>query len=120
MHDDLRRHLSVKIVAVLQETINPPSFASSPRVLTYVCLVVFAVISLFVVNLRRSSTGMALSAVRWSEPASKTIGVSVLQMKLVVAGAATFVAGVGGALLALTLGTAPIGGLRAELALPSG
>jgi branched-chain amino acid transport system permease protein len=90
----------------LGETINPPSFASSPRVLTYVCLVVFAVISLFVVNLRRSSTGMALSAVRWSEPASKTIGVSVLQMKLVVAGAATFVAGVGGALLALTLGTA--------------
>jgi branched-chain amino acid transport system permease protein len=90
----------------LGETVNPPSFASSPRVLTYVCLVVFGIVSLFVVNLRRSSTGMALSAVRWSEPASKTIGVSVLQMKLVVAGAATFVAGVGGALLAVTLGTA--------------
>src|ERR1035441_1475408 len=49
---------------------------------------------------------MALTAVRWSEPASKTIGVSVLQMKVVVAGIAAFVAGVGGALLAVTLGVA--------------
>jgi branched-chain amino acid transport system permease protein len=90
----------------LGETVNPPGFASSPRVLTYMCLVIFAIVALFVVNLRRSTTGMALSAVRWSEPASKTIGVSVLQMKMVVAGVATFVAGIGGALLAVTIGTA--------------
>jgi len=58
--------------------------------------VVFAVVGLFIVNLRRSTTGMALTAVKWSEPGSKTIGVSVLQTKVVVAGLAAFVAGVGG------------------------
>jgi len=90
----------------LGQTVNPPSFASSPRALTYLCIAVFVIVSIFIVNLRGSTTGMALTAVRWSEPAAKTIGVSVLQMKVVVAGVATFVAGVGGALLAITIGTA--------------
>lgn len=85
---------------------SPPSFATSSKALAYVGLAVFAIVAAFIVNLRRSSTGMALTAVRWSEPASKTIGVSVLQMKVVVAGIAAFVAGVGGALLAVTLGVA--------------
>jgi branched-chain amino acid transport system permease protein len=49
---------------------------------------------------------MALNAVRWSEPASKTIGVSVLQMKVLIAGLAAFVAGIGGALLAVAQGVA--------------
>jgi branched-chain amino acid transport system permease protein len=83
-------------------SLNPPAFAHSERVLTYVGLVVFAIVAAFIVNLRRSTTGMALTAVRWSEPGSKTIGVSVLQMKVVVAGLAAFVAGIGGALLAVT------------------
>jgi branched-chain amino acid transport system permease protein len=90
----------------LGEALSPPAFASNPRALVYLCLAVFVIVSLFILNLRRSTTGMALTAVRWSEPASKTIGVSVLQMKVVVAGVATFVAGIGGALLAVTVGTA--------------
>jgi branched-chain amino acid transport system permease protein len=87
-------------------TMSPPKFASSSKALAYVGLVVFIIVALFIVNLRRSSTGIALTAVRWSEPASKTIGVSVLQMKVVVAGIAAFVAGIGGALLAVALGAA--------------
>lgn len=90
----------------LGETVNPPQFAANTRVLTYLCIAVFMIVALFVVNLRRSTTGMAMTAVRWSESGSKTIGVSVLQMKVVVAGVATFVAGIGGALLAVTIGTA--------------
>jgi branched-chain amino acid transport system permease protein len=86
--------------------VSPPQFASSSKALAYVGLVAFIIVALFIVNLRKSSTGMALTAVRWSESASKTIGISVLQMKVVVAGIAAFVAGIGGALLAVTLGSA--------------
>ena len=85
---------------------SPPKFAASSKALAYVGLIAFVIVALFIVNLRRSSTGIALTAVRWSEPASKTIGVSVLQMKVVVAGIAAFVAGIGGALLAVVLGVA--------------
>ncbi len=60
----------------------------------------FAIFSILIVNLRRSTTGMALNAVRWSETASRTMGLSVLQMKLLVSGLAAFIAGVGGGFFA--------------------
>ncbi len=78
-----------------------PDFASSDKAFTYLALVVFAVIAIFIVNLRRSTTGLALNAVRWSENASRTMGLSVIQMKMLVAGLAAFVAGVGGGLYAV-------------------
>lgn len=83
-----------------------PSFASSPRAFTFVELAIFAVIGLFIVNLRRSTTGMALSAVRWSEQGAKVSGVSVVRMKVLTAALAAFVAGVGGALFAVVQGVA--------------
>jgi branched-chain amino acid transport system permease protein len=86
--------------------INRPKFAESGRAFTYLGLIVFVLVAVFIVNLRRSTTGMALNAVRWSEPASKTIGISVLQMKVVIAGLGAFVAGIGGALLAVAQGVA--------------
>jgi branched-chain amino acid transport system permease protein len=86
--------------------LNRPSFAQGGRAFTYLGLIVFVLVAVFIVNLRRSTTGMALNAVRWSEPASKTIGVSVLQMKVLIAGLAAFVAGIGGALLAVAQGVA--------------
>jgi branched-chain amino acid transport system permease protein len=86
--------------------LNRPGFARGDRALTYLGLIVFVLVALFIVNLRRSTTGMALTAVRRSEPASKTIGVSVLQMKVLIAGLAAFVAGIGGALLAVAQGNA--------------
>jgi branched-chain amino acid transport system permease protein len=86
--------------------VNLPSFASSAKAFTYLALGVFAVISLLIVNLRQSSTGLALNAARWSTSGAKTMGISVLQMKVLVAGIAAFVAGVGGAMFALSLGSA--------------
>ncbi len=77
-----------------------PGFASSPRAFAYFALVVFCLVSLVIVNLRRSTTGLALDAVRWSEPASRTLGVNVVQVKVITAGLAAFVAGVGGGVLA--------------------
>lgn len=86
--------------------VTPPQFASGPRAFVYLSLAIFAVVALIIVNVRRSTTGLALNAVRWSEPGSKTLGISVLQMKVLVAGLASFVAGIGGAMLALSLGAA--------------
>src|SRR5262249_52667570 len=78
----------------------------SDRAFTYLALGVFAVLALFIANLRRSTTGMALTAVRRSEPASKATGVSVLQMKVVIAGLGAFAAGIGGALFPIQQGVA--------------
>ena len=61
----------------------------------------FCIIAIFIVNLRRSTTGMALTGVRTSETGSKTFGVSILQMKVIIAALGAFVAGVGGSLLAM-------------------
>jgi branched-chain amino acid transport system permease protein len=87
-------------------TLNLPSFASGPVGFAYLALGIFALVALVIVNLRRSTTGMALNAVRWSPAAAKTMGISVLSMKMLVAGVAAFVAGVGGAMFALSLGAA--------------
>ena len=73
-----------------------PTAASSTS-----ALAVFAIIAILIVNLRRSTTGLALNAVRWSENASRTMGLSVIQMKMLVSGLAAFVAGVGGGLYAV-------------------
>jgi branched-chain amino acid transport system permease protein len=80
-----------------------PSFLAGDRSFAYFALAVFIVISVIVANLRRSTTGLALAAVRYSEPGARTLGLSVLSMKLLVAAVAAFVAGLGGGLLALNL-----------------
>jgi branched-chain amino acid transport system permease protein len=82
-------------------TLNRPSFATSDRAFTYLCLVVFAIIALFIVNFRRSTTGLALNAARWSEAGAKTSGISVVQMKVIAGALAAFIAGIGGGFLAL-------------------
>jgi branched-chain amino acid transport system permease protein len=78
-----------------------PDFATTDRGFTYMALAIFAIIAILIVNLRRSTTGLALNAVRWSENASRTMGLSVIQMKMLVSGLAAFVAGVGGGLYAV-------------------
>lgn len=84
--------------------IERPSFATSDRAITYLAMGVFCLAALVIVNLRRSTTGLALNAVRWSEDGSKTLGLNVLQIKVLVSGLAAFVAGIGGALLAVANG----------------
>src|SRR6516162_347505 len=82
-------------------TLNRPQFATSDRAFTYLCLAVFVVVSLFIVNFRRSTTGLALNAARWSEAGARTSGISVVQMKVIAGALAALIAGIGGALLAL-------------------
>jgi hypothetical protein len=49
---------------------------------------------------------LALAAVRSSPNASKSVGIGVVQSKVLLAGLAAFVAGIGGGMLAVTLGVA--------------
>ncbi|MGP0031635.1 MAG: ABC transporter permease [Acidimicrobiales bacterium] len=81
--------------------LDRPGFASSDRAFAYLCLVAFIILALFIVNFRRSTSGMAMNAVRWSEPGAKMSAISVVQMKVIVATLAALVAGIGGGLLAL-------------------
>jgi branched-chain amino acid transport system permease protein len=69
---------------------------------------VFCVIALLVINLRRSSTGLVLTAMRSSEAAAATIGISVVRSKLIVFGVSSFIAGLGGGLFAVTIGSATV------------
>jgi branched-chain amino acid transport system permease protein len=84
--------------------VSPPHFATGPRVFTWLELAIFGLLGLGILNLRRSTTGLALNAARWSLPAARTTGIAVLQVKVLVSGLAAFVAGLGGALLAIALG----------------
>jgi branched-chain amino acid transport system permease protein len=83
-------------------TLNRPGFASSDRAFAYLCLAVFIVIALFIVNFRRSTTGLALNAARWSESGAKTSGISVVQMKVIAGALAAGIAGIGGGMFALS------------------
>jgi branched-chain amino acid transport system permease protein len=83
-----------------------PTWASTDHAFAYVCLGAFALVALFIVNLRRSTTGLALNAVRWSEPGSRTMGISVVPMKIIVAGLGALVAGIGGGFLVTAQTTA--------------
>ena len=82
-------------------TLNRPSFATTDLSFTYLCLVAFVIIALFIVNFRRSTTGLALNAARWSEAGARTSGISVVQMKVIAGGLAALIAGIGGGLLAM-------------------
>ncbi len=80
---------------------NRPSFANGDLAFSYLALAVFIVFAVLTLNLRRSTSGLALRAVRDSESASRTTGLSVLQVKVIVGAIAAFVAGVGGGFIAL-------------------
>jgi branched-chain amino acid transport system permease protein len=82
-------------------TINRPGFANGNAAFYYFAFAVFLIFAILIVNMRRSTTGLALRAVRDSEAASRTLGVSVVQVKVIVGALGAFVAGVGGAFLAI-------------------
>jgi branched-chain amino acid transport system permease protein len=64
----------------------------------YLLVGVFVVVALVVANLKRSTTGLELAAMRSSEPATVTLGISLLRTKLIAFGVSAFLAGLGGGL----------------------
>jgi branched-chain amino acid transport system permease protein len=78
-----------------------PEFAQDNDVFAYVTLVVFLLVGLLIINVRRSTAGLAMNAVRFSENGAKTLGISLIQTKVLVSGLATYVAALGGGFLAM-------------------
>ncbi|MEI8000009.1 MAG: ABC transporter permease [Actinomycetes bacterium] len=71
----------------------------------YLVVAVFLVCALLIVNVKRATAGLVFAAIRSSEPASTTSGISIVRAKLVLFGVSAFVAGLGGALWGTTVGS---------------
>jgi len=69
-------------------------------------IIVFGIVALGVINLRRSTTGLVFAAMRSSEPAAATTGISIMRSKLIAFALSAFIAGLGGGLYAVTFGRA--------------
>lgn len=78
---------------------------SGDRTFLYFELVILGLILLLVRNLRSGALGRILGAMRDSEKGAVSIGISLRRYKLLVFGAAAFIAAVGGSLLAMQQGT---------------
>jgi branched-chain amino acid transport system permease protein len=77
-------------------TVSRPSFAESNVSLTYLTLAVFVAISLLIAAIRRSTSGLALSAIRATETGARSAGVSVVRLKVGLWTLAAAIAGIGG------------------------
>ncbi len=71
----------------------------------FLCLVVCALVAFGVARLRTSSLGSAMLAVRANERSAAGIGVNVVFVKVISFAIASFIAGIGGSLLAYREGT---------------
>jgi branched-chain amino acid transport system permease protein len=81
--------------------VTRPHFATGDLQFTCFVLGVFVLFALIVYNLRRSTTGLGVAAVRWSRDGAQTIGVSAIQMNVTVTTVGAFVAAIGGGLISL-------------------
>jgi branched-chain amino acid transport system permease protein len=81
--------------------INRPSWAQDDLAFSFLALGVFLILAVLTLNLRRSTSGLALRGVRDSPQASRTLGLSVVQVKVLVGAIAAFVAAVGGGFIAM-------------------
>ncbi|MCJ7671988.1 MAG: ABC transporter permease [Acidimicrobiia bacterium] len=69
-------------------------------------IAIFCVVALLIVTLRRGTSGLVFASMRSSETAAATTGIGIVRTKLLLFGASAFCAGLGGALLAMTIGRA--------------
>jgi ABC-type branched-subunit amino acid transport system ATPase component/branched-subunit amino acid ABC-type transport system permease component len=80
--------------------LGPFDFANS-RDMAMLALLCFGAITLLIYNLRRSATGRAMLAVRSSEVAARTCGITTGKAKILLFAFSAAIAGFGGALLAV-------------------
>jgi branched-chain amino acid transport system permease protein len=79
-----------------------PGFAIDDRAFAYLALALFLVVAIILTNMRRGTTGLAFSAARRSEPAATTVlGLNVIGQRVLISAMSTFVAALGGGLLAM-------------------
>ena len=78
---------------------------SSRPVFGIFLVVVALLLSLMVANLRRSATGRRMLAIRSNERAASAIGINVARGKMLVFAVSSFIAGIGGCLIAYRFGS---------------
>ena len=72
----------------------------------FFALVLFALAALLVANVRSSTSGLELAAMRSAEPAAAILGVSIIGLRTAAFTLSAFIAGVGGGVLASASGVA--------------
>jgi len=83
-----------------------PNGLATDRAFYYMLVVLFVLVAGVVRNLKRSTTGLNLAAMRSSETATATLGISIVWSKFVAFGLSAFIAGIGGGLYASYAGAA--------------
>jgi ABC-type branched-subunit amino acid transport system permease subunit len=78
---------------------RPVGFADDRQYLL-LCVAVLIVVSVFVILVRRGTTGRFLAALRGSETASQSIGINPTRSRILALAVSAGIAGLGGALLA--------------------
>src|SRR3974390_2020338 len=78
-----------------------PQWIQNYRFQVFLFLGVFCVIAFGIEHLRRSTAGMSLAALRSSEIGARSLGLNAVALKAFIAACATFVAALGGALIAV-------------------
>ena len=69
---------------------------------------IFCIVALLFVTLRRATSGLVFASMRSSETASATLGIGIVRTKVILFCASAFIAGLGGALFAMTIGRATV------------
>ncbi len=85
---------------VPRPTIGPWDFANDLSFLA-LAVVVFAVVAVAVIRIRGGTVGRTLRALRGSELAAASIGISPARARIVAFGVSAFIAGLGGAMLSM-------------------
>lgn len=74
---------------------------TAPRPWLVLCVIVLAIVGVLVINIREGKLGRSLRALRGSEVASQSIGIDPARGRILAFAVSAFVAGLGGAMLAI-------------------
>ena len=95
---------SIQEPFVPRPLIGPIDFGESDRAYLALCIVFFALVAAVVVLLREGTTGQRLRALRGSELAAASIGISAARARILTFMLSAGVAAIGGSLLAMQTG----------------
>lgn len=92
-------------VRIDRPSLGPISFESE-RSFLVLCIIILAIVSVLVIFVRQGTTGSFLAALRGSEVASASIGISASRARIIAFALSAAIAGLGGGLLAVQNGQA--------------
>ncbi|GJM38838.1 MAG: hypothetical protein DHS20C19_22050 [Acidimicrobiales bacterium] len=86
---------------VPRPVLGPLDFGASERSFLALAIVVFIIVSVAVIQLREGTIGRSLRALRGSEVAAESIGISPARARIIAFAVSAFIAGLGGAMLSI-------------------